>query len=98
LYAQVSLYLIIVTTSLVSEALNLCSRLLGGLTVDSPTGIVNVIDGQAGSIPRADVAEFCLDAATMEDFPYIGKAPCISSVGGTGWTKDRSAAAREGMQ
>lgn len=76
----------------------MCSRLLGGLTVDSPTGIVNVIDGQAGSIPRADVAEFCLDAATMEDFPYIGKAPCISSVGGTGWTKDRSAAAREGMQ
>ena len=24
-----------------------------------------------------------------EDFPYMGKAPCISSVGGTSWTKDR---------
>ena len=66
----------------------------GGLTVEKPTGVINVIDGQAGSITRADVAEFCLDAATMEDFPYIGKAPCISSVGGTGWTKDRSKAAR----
>lgn len=81
-----------------ASGLDYCIVRPGGLTVDSPTGIVNVIDGQAGSIPRADVAEFCLDAATMEDFPYIGKAPCISSVGGTGWTKDRSAAAREGMQ
>jgi hypothetical protein len=62
--------------------------------VEPPTGIINVIDGQAGSIPRADVAEFCLDAVTMDDFPYIGKTPCISSVGGTGWVKDRSKAAR----
>jgi nucleoside-diphosphate-sugar epimerase len=69
----------------------------GGLTVDPPTGIINIIDGQAGSIPRADVAQFCLDAVTVEDFPYIGKTPCISTVGGTGWTKDRSAKAR-GME
>jgi nucleoside-diphosphate-sugar epimerase len=66
----------------------------GGLTVEPPTGIINVIEGEAGSIARADVAQFCLDALEVEDFPYIGKAPCISSVGGTGWTKDRSAAAR----
>lgn len=66
----------------------------GGLTVDPPTGVINVIDGEAGSIPRADVAQFCLDAVTVEDFPYVGKSPCISSVGGTSWTKDRSKAAR----
>jgi len=66
----------------------------GGLTVDAPTGIINVIEGEAGSIPRADVAQFCLDAVTVEDFPYIGKSPCISSVGGTSWTKDRSKLAR----
>ncbi len=76
------------------SGLDYCVVRPGGLTVESPTGIVNVIDGQAGSITRADVAEFCLDAITMEDFPYIGKAPCISSVGGTGWVKDRSKAAR----
>lgn len=68
----------------------------GGLTVDPPTGVINVIDGEAGSIPRADVAQFCLDAVTVDDFPYIGKSPCISSVGGTSWTKDRSAKARGG--
>ena len=66
----------------------------GGLTVEPPTGIINVIDGQAGSITRADVADFCLGAVTMDDFEYIGKTPCISSVGGTGWVKDRSKAAR----
>ena len=69
----------------------------GGLTVDKPTGVVNVIDGEAGSIPRADVADFCIGAVLDADFPYVQKTPCISSVGGTSWTKDRSAAAREGM-
>jgi hypothetical protein len=34
----------------------------------------------------------------VDDFPYIGKAACISSSGGTSWVKDRSAAAREGME
>ncbi len=76
------------------SGLDYCIVRPGGLNVEPPTGVVNVIDGQAGSIPRADVAKFCLDAVCMDDFPYIGKAPCISSVGGTGWTKDRSAAAR----
>lgn len=76
------------------SGLDYCIVRPGGLNVEPPTGVINVIDGQAGSIPRADVAEFCLDAVTMDDFPYIGKTPCISSVGGTGWVKDRSAAAR----
>ena len=75
-----------------SNFLNFISR-----TVDAPTGIINVIDGKAGSIPRADVAQFCLDAVRVEDFPYIGKAACISSVGGTAWKKDRSKAARGEM-
>lgn len=77
-----------------ASGLDYCIVRPGGLTVEPPTGIINVIDGQAGSISRADVAEFCLDAVNMDDFPYIGKSPCISSVGGTGWVKDRSAAAR----
>lgn len=76
------------------SGLEYCIVRPGGLNVESPTGVVNVIDGEAGSIPRADVARFCLDAVTVEDFPYIGKAPCISSTGGTSWTKDRSKAAR----
>lgn len=79
------------------SGLDYCIIRPGGLTIEPPTGIVNVIDGQAGSISRADVAEFCLDAINMEDFPYIGQNPCISSVGGTGWTKDRSKAARGSM-
>jgi len=79
------------------SGLEYCIVRPGGLTVDAPTGIINVIDGKAGSIPRADVAQFCLDAVRVEDFPYIGKAACISSVGGTAWKKDRSKAARGEM-
>lgn len=84
--------------AVMKSGLEYCIVRPGGLTVEPPTGIINVIDGQAGSITRADVADFCLDAVTMDDFPYIGKAPCISSVGGTGWTKDRSKAARGEME
>ena len=58
---------------------------------------MNVIDGEAGSIPRADVADFCISAVKEKDFAYIGKTPCISSVGGTSWVKDRSGKAR-GME
>eukprot|EP00546_Thalassionema_frauenfeldii_P005647 CAMPEP_0178925822 /NCGR_PEP_ID=MMETSP0786-20121207/18150_1 /TAXON_ID=186022 /ORGANISM="Thalassionema frauenfeldii, Strain CCMP 1798" /LENGTH=285 /DNA_ID=CAMNT_0020600795 /DNA_START=160 /DNA_END=1017 /DNA_ORIENTATION=- len=76
------------------SGLEYCIIRPGGLTVDPPTGVINVIDGEAGSIARADVAQFCLDAITVDDFPYIGKTPCISSVGGTSWVKDRSAKAR----
>jgi len=61
----------------------------GGLGLGPPTGVINVIDGEAGSIARADVAAFCLGAVLDAAFPYIGKTPCISSVGGTGWVKDR---------
>mmetsp|Transcript_123699 Transcript_123699/g.309157 ORF Transcript_123699/g.309157 Transcript_123699/m.309157 type:complete len:287 (+) Transcript_123699:56-916(+) len=68
----------------------------GGLTVEKPTGVINVIEGEAGSIARADVADFCLGALLEKDFPYLRGTPCISSVGGTSWVKDRSAKAREG--
>merc|ERR1712046_521952 len=61
----------------------------GGLGTGPPTGVVNVIQGEAGSIERADVASFCLGALFEEDFPYLQQAPCISSVGGTSWVKDR---------
>jgi len=77
-----------------ASGLEYCLVRPGGLTVDPPTGVVNVIDGEAGSIPRADVAQFCLGAVRDPDFPYVGKAPCISSVGGTSWVKDRSGKAR----
>ena len=83
--------------AVVNSGLEYCIVRPGGLTVDAPTGVINVIDGEAGSIPRADVAQFCLEAVKDEDFPYIGKTPCISSVGGTSWTKDRSKAARGQM-
>ncbi|KAG8456955.1 hypothetical protein KFE25_011313 [Diacronema lutheri] len=63
----------------------------GGLTLDPPNGIINVIDGQAGSISRADVAAFCLDAVSASDWPHLRKAPCISSVKGTSWAKDKGA-------
>ena len=61
----------------------------GGLGVGAPTGVINVIDGEAGSIQRADVASFCLGAITDPNFEYIKKTPCISSVGGTGWVKQK---------
>ncbi len=80
-----------------NSGLDFCIVRPGGLTVDAPTGVINVIEGEAGSIPRADVAQFCLDAVRVEDFPYIGKTPCISSTGGTSWVKDRSKAARGEM-
>jgi uncharacterized protein YbjT (DUF2867 family) len=81
-----------------SSGLEYCIVRPGGLTVDPPTGIINVIEGEAGSIARADVATFCLGAVTDPNFEYIGKAPCISSVGGTSWVKDRSAKARGGAE
>lgn len=84
--------------AVMDSGLEYCIVRPGGLTVEPPTGVINVIDGEAGSITRADVATFCLGAVTQEDFEYIGKTPCISSVGGTGWVKDRSAAARGEME
>lgn len=61
----------------------------GGLSMEPPNGIVNVIKGEAGSISRADVAAFCLDAVTKAEWPYIGQTPCISSDKGTSWVKDK---------
>ena len=63
----------------------------GGLGIGEPTGVINVIDGQAGSIQRADVAAFLLGAVTDKNFPYLKQTPCISSVGGTGWVKEKKA-------
>jgi uncharacterized protein YbjT (DUF2867 family) len=63
----------------------------GGLGTGPPTGIINVIDGQAGSIQRADVAAFCLGAVSDASFPYLKTTPCISSVGGTSWVKEKKA-------
>jgi hypothetical protein len=68
--------------------LDYCIVRPGGLGKGAPTGVINVIDGQAGSIQRADVAAFCLGAITDTNFPYLRKTPCISSVGGTGWVKE----------
>lgn len=84
--------------AVMGSGLEYCIVRPGGLTVDPPTGIINVIEGEAGSITRADVAAFCLGAVLDENFAYIGKTPCISSVGGTSWVKDRSAKARGGME
>lgn len=61
----------------------------GQLGTGPATGVVNVIDGQGGSIQRADVASFLLDAVTDPKFPYIGKTPCLSSLGGIGWVKEK---------
>ena len=33
-------------------------------------GVINVIEGEAGSIARADVADFCIGAILEKDFPY----------------------------
>jgi nucleoside-diphosphate-sugar epimerase len=71
--------------------LDYCLVRPGGLTLEKPNGQINIIDGEAGSISRADVADFCLGAITQEDFPYLGKKPCLSSSAGTSWVKDRSA-------
>merc|ERR1712196_479657 len=38
--------------------LEFCIVRPGGLNVEPPTGVINVIEGEAGSIPRADVAAF----------------------------------------
>jgi len=83
--------------AVIGSGIDYCIVRPGGLTVDKPTGVINVIEGEAGSIPRADVAQFCLDAITAEDFPYTNQTPCISSTGGTSWVKDRSGAARGEM-
>lgn len=72
----------------VGHDLEYCVIRPGGLGQGAPSGVINVIEGKAGSIHRADVAHFAIDAVTDPTFPYVGKTPCISSVGGTGWVKE----------
>lgn len=57
----------------------------GGLKQGDPTGIVNVIDGEAGAINRSDLASFCLDAVLDPDFAYLQQAVCVSSDKGAGF-------------
>lgn len=59
--------------------------------------LFSIDKNKAGSISRADVADFILGAVSEKEFPYLKQAPCISSVGGTSWVKDRSGAARGEM-
>jgi hypothetical protein len=65
--------------------LEYCLARPGGLKLGPPTGIVNVIDGEAGAINRADLAAFCLDAVLDPDFAHLRKAVCISSDMGAGF-------------
>jgi nucleoside-diphosphate-sugar epimerase len=65
--------------------LDFCIARPGGLKMGSPTGTVNVIDGEAGAINRADLASFCLDAVLEPDFQYLQQAVCISSDKGSGF-------------
>lgn len=59
----------------------------GGLGNGPATGVVNVSEGEGGSIHRADLAGFMLRAISEPTFPYLRKTPCVSSVHGTGWKK-----------
>lgn len=74
--------------------LDYCLVRPGGLGVGPPTGVVNVIDGKAGSIQRGDVASFLLAAVTEEAFPHLKQTPCISSNLGTSWRKEKGSKAR----
>ena len=65
--------------------LEFCIARPGGLKQGDPTGIVNVIDGEAGAINRADLASFCLDAVLDPDFAYLQQAVCVSSDKGAGF-------------
>merc|ERR1719231_1120351 len=65
--------------------LEFCIARPGGLKLGPPSGIVNVIDGEAGAINRADLATFCLDAVLDPDFAYLQQAVCISSDQGSGF-------------
>ena len=65
--------------------LEFCIVRPGGLKLGAPTGIVNVIDGEAGAINRADLAAFCLDGVVDPDFAYLRQAVCISSDMGSGF-------------
>ena len=63
--AQEQLFL---SANAIGHDLDWCIVRPGGLGIGPPTGVINVIDGQAGSIMRADVASFCLGAILDEGF------------------------------
>lgn len=65
--------------------LDYCILRPGGLKLGAPTGVVNVIDGEAGAINRADLAAFCLDSVLDPDFAYLRQAVCVSSDMGAGF-------------
>ena len=65
--------------------LEFCILRPGGLKLGAPSGVVNMIDGEAGAINRADLAAFCLDAVLDPDFAYLQQAVCISSDMGSGF-------------
>lgn len=69
--------------------LEFCIVRPGGLSNEPPNGVINVIKGEAGSISRADVADFCLDSVMQDDFAYLKQTPCISSDKGTSWVKEK---------
>ena len=73
----------------VGRDLEWCIVRPGGLTVENPTGVINVIEGEAGSIARADVADFCIGAILEKDFPYV-RRPC-TSFGSRRWRVERRA-------
>jgi hypothetical protein len=76
-------------TFLLTICVSYCIVRPGGLGEGAPTGVINVIEGEAGSIHRADVASFLLRATLEPKFPYIKMTPCISSTHGTGWVKEK---------
>lgn len=51
--------------------------------------MITVKDGEGGSIQRADVASFMLNAVGEPKFPHLKKAVCLSSDGGVGWVKEK---------
>ena len=57
----------------------------GGLKSEEPSGIINVAEGEAGAISRADLAAFSLDALLEPAFPYLKRALCLSSDKGSGF-------------
>ena len=65
--------------------LDYCILRPGGLKLGAPTGVVNVIDGEAGAINRSDLASFCLDAVLEPDFKFLKQSVSISSNMGSGF-------------
>lgn len=61
----------------------------GGLGEGAPTGVINVVKDEAGSIYRSDLASFLLSSVLEPSFSYLRQAVAVSSTHGTGWTKQK---------